>query len=394
MSDAVPPVAQVPRTPGNAGAMDSGRWLAAILASSDDAIIGESLEGVITSWNAGATRIFGYEAHEAIGQPVSFLAWPGEKDLFESFLEQLRRGGHVDHCEVSRRHKSGKKIIVSLSLLPIVGDDGKTFGIAKIARDITEHKLEELRVRTLQETYMAELELRRTEADSVRQAKDEFTANLSHELRTPLHAIMGFAELLLEESTGPLNQKQRNFVHHIQQDSEYLHSLISRVLDMSRNEAGGYKLHEEYLSLRDAVAESVSAMRPYADSRSLSLVEGDHLDVTVCADSMRLRQILYNLLSNAVKFTAPGGIVTVDAALQDKLVEVTVSDTGVGIAPEECARVFEKFYQVEPAAGQEHEGTGLGLAICRQLVEMQGGTIWVDSELHKGSRFHFTLPVD
>jgi signal transduction histidine kinase len=198
--------------------------------------------------------------------------------------------------------------------------------------------------------------------------------------------------LLAEDGSGPLNAKQQMFLDHIRKDSEHLLGMINDVLELSRIEAGRLTVRTELMPLRSAVTEAVTALHPFADSRSVSLREGSHLDLTVCADPQRLRQVLYNLLNNGAKFTGAGGEVSVDACLKDKLVEITVSDTGIGIAPEDCTHIFEKFYQVQDSPAGVREGTGLGLAICRQLVEMQGGTIWVESELHKGSRFHFTLP--
>jgi len=513
------------------------RWLAAIAESSDDAILGISLSGVITSWNAAATRIFGYEPHEAIGHPISLLAWPGEEERIDVFLGILRHGGRVDHTEVSRKHKNGRKILVSLSLSPLVDSSGAIIGIAKIARDITERtdaaraledsktrlteqeanaraqmlaerrfrelienapdailqvnpdglivianrtaetmfgytreelmgqkvdllvpdahraahpghrkafanagltrpmglgldlfaqrkdgskfpveislspmktengvhvtavirdvterKLTEQRVRTLQESYMTELEARHKEAERLNQLKSEFMASISHELRTPLHTIIGFAELLEEEGEGPLNPKQKRFLHHIHVDSEHLLGLINDVLDLSRIEAGGLHLRTEPVGLLRIIAESINAIQPYADSRTVAIIMGADIDFSVIADPMRLRQILYNLLSNGAKFTQPGGEVHVDAVVEENTVRITVSDTGLGIAPEECTRIFEKFYQVGFTPVGVREGTGLGLAICKQLVEMQKGTIWVESELGKGSKFHFTLP--
>jgi len=513
------------------------RWLAAIVESSDDAILGMSLSGVITSWNAAATRIFGYQRDEVIGQPVSLLAWPGEEERINLFLSILRHGGRVNHSEVSRKHKNGRKILVSLSLSPIVDSSGAIIGIAKIARDITERteaaraledsklrlteqeansraqmlaegrfrelienapdailqvdqagtivianhtaekmfcytreelmgqnvdllvpeanraahpahrralaaagksrpmglgldlfaqrkdgtrfpveislspmktetgvhvtavirdvterKLTEQRVRTLQESYMTELEARHKEAERLNQLKSEFMASISHELRTPLHTIIGFAELLDEEGEGPLNPRQKRFLHHIHVDSEHLLGLINDVLDLSRIEAGGLHLRTEPVGLLRIVAESINAIQPYADSRSVAIIMGGDIDFSVIADPMRLRQIFYNLLSNGAKFTQPGGEVHVDAVMQENTVKITVSDTGLGIPAEECTRIFEKFYQVGRTPVGVREGTGLGLAICKQLVEMQQGTIWVESELGKGSKFHFTLP--
>jgi PAS domain S-box-containing protein len=544
MQSGVPDSAQVSGT-APADVIHRGQaegWLAAIVESSDDAIVGMTLSGIITSWNAAATRIFGYGFNEVIGKSVAVLAWPGEEERIETFLETLRRGERVDHCEVARKHKNGKKIIISLSLSPIVDAGGTIIGIAKIARDITarkeaagvleaselrlhrlteqeanaradmlaerrfralienapdailqvdpagaivianrtaetmfgysreelmgnkvdllipeanraghaahrksfaaagltrpmglglelfalrkdgttfpveislspmrtesgvhvtavirdvtERKQTEQRVRTLQQSYMTELEARQKEAERLNRLKSEFMASISHELRTPLHTIIGFAELLEEETEGVLNQKQRRFLHHIHADSEHLLGLINDVLDLSRIEAGGLHLRTESLSLREIVEETVNAIRPYADSKSVSVREGEHLDVSVWADSMRLRQILYNLLSNGAKFTEAGGEVCVDAEVEGSSVRITVADTGLGIAPEECTRIFDKFYQVGFTPVGVREGTGLGLAICKQLVEMQKGTIWVESEPGQGSSFHFTLPHD
>jgi PAS domain S-box-containing protein len=542
MSDLFPETAWNAKVaePRTTRVQDAERWLAAIVESSDDAIVGETLRGIITSWNAGATRVFGYEAEEAIGKPIAFLAWPGEEGQLESFLEKLRRGERVDHFEVSRKHKSGRKIVVSLSLSPILDKNGVIVGIAKIARDVTdkkaaaealvasefrvrdlveqeararaetlaerrfrelienapdaiiqvdstggivianrtaetmfgytreelaakgvdvlvpdakrashaghrkdfasagktrpmglglellaqrkdgtkfpveislspvskesgthvtavirdvtERKQNEQRVQALQESYMAELQARQQEAERLNRLKSEFMASISHELRTPLHTIIGFAELLGEETEWTLVEKQKRFLHHIQTDSEHLLGLINDVLDLSRIEAGGLQLHTEPILLRAIVSEVAASLRPYASSRGVLLREGNNLELLVSADPLRLRQILSNLLNNGVKFTKAGGEVSVDAVMDGAFVRIAVADTGIGIAAEECSRIFDKFYQVGFTPVGVREGTGLGLAICRQLIEMQGGRIWVESEPAKGSRFNFTLP--
>jgi len=518
---------------------DAAHWLAAIVESSHDAIVGETLAGIITSWNAGATRIFGYETDEAIGRSISFLSWPGEEGQVELLLKKLRQGERVDHFEVARRHKNGRKLIVSLSLSPIFDSNGEIIGISKIARDVTEkkaseqalaaselrlsnlaeqeakaraealaerrfrelienapdaiiqvdatgkiaianrtaetmfgytreelaekgvdalvpeaqraghagyrrdfasagktrpmglglellaqrkdgtqfpveislspvktengtnvtavirdvteRKLSEQRVRALQEGYMAELQIRQQEAERLNRLKSEFMASISHELRTPLHTIIGFAELLMEEAAS-FSEKQKRFLQHIQTDSEHLLGLINDVLDLSRIEAGGLTLHTEPVSLRPVVSDVIASLGPYANSRGVSLRAGGGLERLVSADPVRLRQILSNLLNNGAKFTQAGGEVAVDAILDGQFIRVAVTDTGIGIATEECSRIFDKFYQVGFTSVGVREGTGLGLAICRQLVEMQGGKLWVESELAKGSRFYFTLP--
>ncbi len=292
--------------------------------------------------------------------------------------------------ELFASRKDGSKFPVEISLSPMKTEGG--IHVTAVIRDVTERKLTEQRVKSLQESYMTELEARQKEAERLNQLKSEFMASISHELRTPLHTIIGFAELLEEEGEGPLNDKQKRFMSHIHTDSEHLLGLINDVLDLSRIEAGGLHLRTESLPLRDIIAESVNAIRPYADSKSVSIRIEEPIELTVWADSMRLRQILYNLLSNGAKFTEPGGEVTVSATEDGNYVKITIADTGLGIAPEECTRIFDKFYQVGFTPVGVREGTGLGLAICRQLVEMQKGSIWVESELGKGSRFYFTLP--
>jgi PAS domain S-box-containing protein len=502
-------------------------WLAAIVESSDDAIISKTLDGIVTSWNSGAQRIFGYAADEVIGKPVTILIprelWNEETEI----LTRLRSGERVDHYETTRLRKDGSAIIVSLTISPIRDASGATTGISKICRDVTEHrrllaseqlaraemlaerkfhelienapdailqvdstgkitianrtaeqmfgysmdeligmevdilvpsaaraghaarreafeaarvtrpmgpgldlralrkdgsevpveislsptqtenrvyitavirdvterKRTEQQMESLKKSYLAELEARHREAERLNQLKSEFIASVSHELRTPLHTIIGFAELLAEQEAGPLNEKQMRFAHHIRTDSDHLLSLINDVLDLSRIEAGGMVVRTEGLSLQSVISEAVNAICPHAESKKITIREHHIPNVNVLADLLRVRQILYNLLSNAVKFTDPGGNVHVTARADRDHVQITISDTGMGIPTAECDRIFDKFYQVGYTTTGVRQGTGLGLTICKQLVEMQGGKIWVDSEPGHGSHFHFTLPV-
>ena len=218
-------------------------------------------------------------------------------------------------------------------------------------------------------------------------------ASISHELRTPLHTIIGFSELLAEEREGPLNEKQKHFLHHIRSDSEHLLSLINDLLDVGKIEDGRADVFVEPVPLSSAIADAVAAISKAAAEKSVS-VRGDCDPALVArADPIRLRQILGNLLSNGVKFTLPGGEVTVSAVAENDTVRITVSDSGIGIAAEEHERIFEKFHQAGFTTTGVREGTGVGLTISRQLVELQGGRIWVESAPGFGSHFHFTLPV-
>jgi PAS domain S-box-containing protein len=519
---------------------DAQQWLAAIVESSDDAIVGKSLDGIITSWNKGAERIFGYTAAEAIGRPISILAWPGNEEDMAQLLTRIRNREHVDHYETLRRHRSGRRVLVSLTLSPILDAQGRIVGVSKIARDITavRHSEQALRenaslleqargeviaqrrfhdlienapdailqvdpagrvllanrtaetlfgytrdellgqsidilvpdsvraghaqhraaylhspavrpmgtgldlrarrkdgieipveislspntaadasvtavirdisqrrhaeeeVRALQASYLAELEDRHRDADRANRLKSEFLASMSHELRTPLHTIIGFSELLAEESEGLLNEKQRRFLTHIRRDSEHLLELINEVLDLSKIEAGNLSLRPEPVLLAASIADAVSSIQPRAALKSIALEDRATFPGAVLADPTRLKEVLYNLLSNAVKFTPEAGRVWIETAPYDdhagespRSVCITVADNGIGISPEEQVNVFEKFYQVGHATSGVREGTGLGLAICKRLVEMQGGRIWLESAPGRGSRFHFTLPI-
>lgn len=233
---------------------------------------------------------------------------------------------------------------------------------------------------------------RNQEVERASRMKSEFLSRMSHEFRTPLNGITGYSELLAEESAGPLNEAQKRFLGHIEKGAKHLLELISEILDLSRIESGRIELQRENVPFSEALAEVAPALRPLAAAKNIALEERAQ-SVVVCADRVRLRQILFNLLSNAVKFTGPGGQVWIESSADHLFVTISVSDTGIGIPREEQESVFEDFYQVRTNRGSPSEGTGLGLAITKKLVILHGGKIWVESEQGKGSRFSFTLPT-
>jgi signal transduction histidine kinase/CHASE3 domain sensor protein len=238
------------------------------------------------------------------------------------------------------------------------------------------------------------LEQRNTELVRVSRMKSGFLSGLSHELRTPLNSIMGFSDLLAEESAGPLNESQRRFVSHIRTASQHLLELINDILDLSKIEAGRADLRQEVLPASAAVEEVLSTTRPLASAKGIDIENRIDASLSVFADSVRFRQILFNLISNAVKFTPERGKVWAEAESRGGLVHISVCDTGIGIARTDKETIFEEFYQVGTAGRIGREGTGLGLAITKRLVEQHGGSIRVESELGKGSRFTFELPSD
>ena len=238
-----------------------------------------------------------------------------------------------------------------------------------------------------------ELELKNREVERATKLKSQFLASMSHELRTPLNAIIGFSDLLAEKTAGPLTDKQGRFVGHVRDGAHHLLQLINDILDLSKIEAGQLEFRREDFQIAEALPEVLSTIRPLAMAKRIQLEQKATSGLSVYADRVRFKQILYNLLSNAVKFTPKGGQIEIDCHEVGNFVSISVKDTGIGIRPEDQAAVFEEFRQLEAGAAPSHEGTGLGLAITKRLVEQQAGTISLESAVGKGSRFTFTLPA-
>ena len=238
-----------------------------------------------------------------------------------------------------------------------------------------------------------EIEDKSRQLEVASQHKSEFLANMSHELRTPLNAIIGFSEVLTERMFGELNEKQEEYLKDIYASGTHLLSLINDILDLSKIEAGRMELELTEFDLPTALDNALTLVRERVGRRSIALHTSiDNRLGEIWADERKIRQVVLNLLSNAIKFTPEDGRIEVGAVPKDGFVEVSVSDTGVGIAPEDQEAVFEEFRQVGTAA-KKAEGTGLGLTLCRKFIELHGGKIWVKSQVGVGSTFTFTIPV-
>jgi signal transduction histidine kinase len=238
-----------------------------------------------------------------------------------------------------------------------------------------------------------ELEVANRELESASQHKSEFLANMSHELRTPLNAIIGFSEVLTERMFGDLNEKQEEYLRDISASGTHLLSLINDILDLSKIEAGRMELELTDFDLPTAIDNALILVRERAGRRGITLEHSvDERLGEIHGDERKVKQVLLNLLSNALKFTPEGGRVEVRAGMVDGMAEISVTDTGVGIAPEDQGAIFEEFRQVGTAE-KKAEGTGLGLTLCRKFVELHAGKIWVKSQVGVGSTFTFTIPV-
>jgi signal transduction histidine kinase len=238
-----------------------------------------------------------------------------------------------------------------------------------------------------------EIEAKSRLLEAASQHKSAFLANMSHELRTPLNAIIGFSEVLSERLFGDMNEKQAEYVGDILDSGKHLLSLINDILDLSKIEAGRMELETIEFDLPSAIENTLILVRERAQRRAITLARDvDEQLGVIRADERKVKQVLLNLLSNALKFTPEGGQINVRATLRGGQAEISVTDTGIGIAPEDQGAVFEEFRQVGTAATKV-EGTGLGLAISRKFIELHGGNIWVTSQVGTGSTFSFTLPL-
>ncbi len=358
------------------------RWLAAIVQSSDDAIISKDLDGIVTSWNRAAQRMFGYEAMEMIGRSIRVLIPPDLHSEEDDVLARIRRGESVEHYETVRCRKDGTMFPISLTVSPIRAADGTVIGASKIARDISDQKRgENERQRLLRM------------AQEASQLKDEFLATLSHELRTPLNAVLGYTRMMRSGLLSP--EKQAKALETISRNATSLTQIVEDVLDVSRIISGKVRLNMQAVELPEIIREALDTVRPAADAKGVQLHTFlDPRAATISGDSERLQQIMWNLLSNAVKFTGAGGRIDIRLARVDSHVAVSVRDSGIGIQPEFLPHVFERFRQADPSISREYGGLGLGLAITGHLVELQGGTITAASEGRgKGAEFRIEFPV-
>ncbi|HEU4341710.1 MAG TPA: ATP-binding protein [Candidatus Binatia bacterium] len=349
-----------------------------LVDNAGDVILSTDMEDRILTWNRGAEVILGYGKEEIIGKHLAILLPPERFHELAEMRAKVEISGPLRDLEVRSKRKDGALIYLSLSISPIRDVEGKIVGFLRIAKDFTEKKRYERRLKELDKM------------------KSDFVSNVSHELRTPLTSIKGSVDNMLDGLTGSLNDKQVRYLTRIKSNTDRLSRLINDLLDLSRIEGGHIEIRPRTLSLTGLAAEVAEHLKPLATEKLIQLqVPALDPSVTAWADRDKVTQVLMNLIGNALKFSPQNGKVTVDVKKNgNEWVQISVADSGPGILPQETNKIFTKFYQIADADKQRPKGTGLGLAISKALVEMHGGTIWVESEIGKGSRFCFTLPAE
>ncbi|HEX6043335.1 MAG TPA: ATP-binding protein [Pyrinomonadaceae bacterium] len=378
-------------------------WLSALIESADDAIISKTLDGIITSWNQGAQRIFGYTAEEVIGKPITILIPPDHVDEEPAILARLRAGERIEHFETVRVAKDGRHIDISLTVSPIILPDGQIIGASKIARDITEQRqarksLDEAyavakRAQSEAEAAATEKERLYKQAEESSRLKEEFLATISHELRTPLSAILGWTRML---RLGQISSEdQVRALETIERNARAQAQLIDDLLDVSRIVTGKLRMDVRPADPNSFIEAAVEAVRPAADARGVRVQKVvDTGAVSIPGDPVRLQQVVWNLLSNAIKFTPRGGRVQIRSERVNSHLEIVVSDTGQGISADFLPHVFDRFRQADQKTSRQHGGMGLGLSIVRHLVELHGGSVRAASDgVGQGATFTVMLPI-
>ena len=353
------------------------RLLVTQVEQSSDAIFSHDQDGIVTSWNRGAARLYGYDPTEAIGRPLRELElWQGRGPQDDPVAPGER--AEPASFETNARTRSGELVVVSVVTTPLHDEGGRPLGELTIVRDISSLKQKE------------------AAAEAANRAKSEFLATMSHEIRTPMNGVIGMTALLLDTT---LTREQREYAETVHRSGEALLSIINDILDFSKIEAGRLELEPVPFGLRESLGEMLKTLAPLAHAKGLELAYEIRPDVPddLVGDTGRIGQIVLNLVGNAIKFTERGEVaVRVDTeavTAETVTLKVSVQDTGIGIPDDKTTLIFDAFAQADASTTRRFGGTGLGLAISRRLVERMSGRIWLESEVGRGSTFHFTVEL-
>jgi PAS domain S-box-containing protein len=359
--------------------MDSADLLAAIVNSSDDAIIGKTLDGVITTWNPAAERMYGYAAEEIIGQPITVLCPPGRVGEIQEILRKIADDERVSYHETTRQRKDGTVFPVSVAISPVHDDRHRLIGASSIARDISERY-----------RLQAELRVRTDDLEVAYRDLETFSYTVSHDLRAPLQALEGLSSALLEDCGDSLSEAAIGYTKRIQAASERMTQLTNDLLHLARVSRAEIRL--QVLDLGAEVADIAAELQRQGPDRHVRFTIQQPALAT--ADPTLIRTVLQNLLENAWKFTSGRD----DAAIEFGMTpdgtsgsRFYVRDNGAGFDPADAGKLFKPFERLH--AAPQFPGTGVGLASVRQIVERHGGRTWADSAPGAGATFYFTLPA-
>jgi len=335
--------------------------LAAIVDTSDDAIVSKTLQGIITSWNHSAEKMFGYTEQEAVGKHITLIIPPERLTEEEYIIGQIISGNRVDHFETIRMAKDGSRIPISITVSPVVNKSGVIIGASKIARDITERK----------------------KADEQR---TEFISLASHELKTPLTSIAGYMQIL---DNFTADEKSKKFVGKTRQQVNKLTQLVSDLLDVTKIDAGRLHISKEIFDINKVLLDAVELIGHLQHSHQVSI------NITqpafVYGNPQRLEQVFINLLTNALKYSPDAREIIVSQEIGNNCVVVSVRDFGIGIPASGIKEIFKRFYKIDELT-RNLSGLGIGLYISNQIVEKHHGKLWAESKLGKGSTFYVELP--
>jgi PAS domain S-box-containing protein len=357
------------------------RSLAAIVESSDDAIIGTTTEGIITSWNSGAERIYGYTKEEVLCHPVTLLVPPDNPDDLRRILDRIRRNERVEHFEATRRCKHGQRVVMSLAISPVKDGSGRVVGVSAIGRDITERKLAEAKILELNQAL-------RTKARCSEEDLESFSYSVSHDLRAPLRHIAGFLSLLEDHIGGSLDETGRHYLSNVMESTRLMSALIDDLLTFSRT--GKVEMCEANLCLEELVQQVRRELT--ADIHGRKVVWTVEALPEVAADPVLLRLVLVNLLGNAIKYSNNRAEAVIEIGCREAGGEWVffVHDNGVGFDMRYVHKLFGVFQRLHNA--DEFEGTGIGLAIVRRIVARHGGRTWAEGVVGQGATFYFSMP--
>ena len=354
--------------------------LAAIVESSDDAIVSKNLNGVVQSWNSGAERVFGYMAEEIVGKPINVILPPDRLDEEVRILARLRRGDRVDHFETVRRRKDGRLIDVSVTISPIRDAHGKVIGASKVARDISEKKVLEATMARLREELEQRVQERTAALEAANKEMEAFTYSIAHDLRAPLRAIASTSAMIKEDHGTILPVEAITLLNRQMGAAKRLAQLVDDLLQYSR--LGRSPLQIATLDLTQLAREVVAEMEETQPNCTFDVQEG----LTIQGDRVLMKLLLQNLIDNACKFSPDGGLVEVG----ERGSSFYVRDHGRGFDMAYADKIFLPFERL--VNNDEVEGTGIGLAHVKRIIERHGGSIWVHSVIGEGTTFFFTLP--